>query len=94
MPTALLLDNVSATNMKIAKLILAVSTIALISGCASHSGTAALAGGVIGYAIANEMNRPPAPAVVVVPPPRQVQCYTKYIGYDQYGRAVYKQVCR
>lgn len=79
--------------MKIAKLILAVSTIALISGCASHSGTAALAGGVIGYAIANEMNRPPAP-VVVVPPPRQVHCYTKYIGNDQYGRAVYQQVCR
>lgn len=80
--------------MKTIKLILAVVSIALISGCASHTGGAMLAGGIVGAVIANEMNnKPPAP-VVVVEPVRTVHCYTKYIGNDQYGRRVYQQVCR
>jgi uncharacterized lipoprotein YajG len=73
------------------KLLFILLATAALTGCASRTGTAALAGGAIGYILANEANQ--KPAVVVVEPPRQVRCHTRYIGQDQYGRAVYQQVC-
>lgn len=73
------------------KLLIILLATAALTGCASRTGTAALAGGLVGYVLANEANQ--KPAVVVVEPPRPVRCHTKYIGQDQYGRAVYQQVC-
>lgn len=74
-------------------LIVSFAAALVLNGCATRTGTAAVAGGVVGYILANEANQR-QPQVVIVEPPRQVRCYTKYIGQDQYGRAVYQQVCK
>jgi hypothetical protein len=66
------------------KYLVAIIAVGLV-GCATPQQNAALAGAVIGAAVATSVNQPP---------PRPVRCYTEYIGYDVWHRPVYRQVCR
>ena len=76
------------------RLILAIAVIATLSGCATRSQTAALAGVVTGAVIANEVNRNEVHRHAPPPPPAPaMRCYNRLIGYDYYHRAVYQQVC-
>jgi hypothetical protein len=59
-----------------------------LTGCATPQQNAALAGAVIGAAVATSVAPPPPPQ------PRPMRCYTQYIGYDAWHRPVYQQVCR
>jgi hypothetical protein len=81
------------TNLKF-KLAIALTGLAVLSGCATNAQNAALAGVIAGAVIANEMNQPRQVVVVPPPPPRPVTCYNHWIGRDVNGRAVYQQVCR
>lgn len=66
-----------------------VSIVAVaLAGCATPQQNAALAGAVIGAAVATSVSQPPLPR------PRPLHCYTQFIGYDTWHRPVYQQVCR
>ena len=58
-----------------------------LAGCATPQQNAALAGAVLGAAVATSVSQP-------APHPRPLRCYTQYIGYDAWHRPVYQQVCR
>ena len=76
------------------KVLLIIALAAAVSGCATRSQTAALAGVVTGAVIANEVNRNSAPKPVVMVPTPVVRCYNHLIGYDYWRRPVYQQVCQ
>lgn len=80
---------------KIITLLSVMSVTLVISGCATHAQTAALAGAVVGAAVATNIQRPTYQYYEVR---RPLHCYNirELVGYSAWGNPIfqYRRICR